>query len=431
MDGTSALQATPQALRRSLGLWQVSVAGVGVILGAGVYALIGPAAAEAGSALWLAFVVAGAAAGLTAYAYARLGAMQPKTSPEFQYTALGFGPRVGFVAGWLMLFADIAAAASVALGFGGYLSHLLGVPLLAAAIGLVGLAVLAVARGVGTSVPLAVALTGVEAAGLLFIIVIGLPAWRETDFTQMPAGLGGIGSAAALIFFAYLGFDELGNFAEEMRAPKRDLPRALWIALVTTTLIYVAVALSATALVPSDVLGRSPAPLATAAGRVLGGAADATLSLVALAATANTVLLLLFAASRSVYGMATAGVLPRALGRLTRSALPLRALVAVTAVAWVLVLIGDLTKVARLTDAAVLISFGLVNASLLRLALARRTPATGSRRALEIVLPTLGIVLCGGLLAYSGWVWILAAGAIGIGGAVFVPAVASSNGGQS
>jgi APA family basic amino acid/polyamine antiporter len=115
-DETSVPATT---LRRSLGLWHVALAGIGVILGAGVYALIGPAAAEAGGALWLAFVVAGVAAALTAYAYARLGTLAPRTSPEFQYTALAFGPRVAFIAGWLMLFADVAAASSVALGFGG------------------------------------------------------------------------------------------------------------------------------------------------------------------------------------------------------------------------------------------------------------------------------------------------------------------------
>ncbi len=90
---------TRPALRRTLGLWQVSAAGIGVILGAGVYALIGPAAGLAGDAVWLAFLVAGVTAALTAYSYARLGAMRPKASPEFQYTALAFGPRVGFVAG--------------------------------------------------------------------------------------------------------------------------------------------------------------------------------------------------------------------------------------------------------------------------------------------------------------------------------------------
>lgn len=400
----------------------MSLAGIGVILGAGVYALIGPAAAEAGNALWLAFVVAGTSAGLTAYAYARLGALRPRTSPEFQYTALGFGPRVGFVAGWLMLFADIAASASVALGFGGYLGHLTGVPLVAGALGLVVLAALAVAAGAATSVRLAVVLTGVEAVGLLFVIAIGLPAWPGADYRQMPAGVAGVGSAAALIFFAYLGFDELGNFAEEMHAPERDLPRALFISLAVTTLIYVAVALSATALVPFETLGRSPAPLALVAGRVLGPAADGLLSLVALAATANTVLLLLFSASRSVYGMSRAGVLPERLARLTTSASPARALGAVAAVACLLALIGDLSSVARLTDAAVLISFMCVNASLAWLGATGRSGAAGSRRALDVVLPGIGGLLSGVLLAYSGWLWIGAALALGAAGFFLNPA---------
>jgi hypothetical protein len=97
------------ALRRTLSLWQVSLSGIGVILGAGVYALVGPAAGLAGNALWLAFLLAGVAAGLTAYSYARLGTMRPKDSPEFQYRALAFGPRIGFLAGWLMLAADLLA----------------------------------------------------------------------------------------------------------------------------------------------------------------------------------------------------------------------------------------------------------------------------------------------------------------------------------
>jgi APA family basic amino acid/polyamine antiporter len=410
------------ALRRSLGLWQVSLAGIGVILGAGVYALIGPAAAEAGSALWLAFVVAGAAAALTAYAYARLGALRPRASPEFQYTALGFGPRAGFVAGWLMLFADIAAAASVALGFGGYLGHLTGLPLVAGALVLVGLAVIAVGAGAAASVRLAVALTAVEAAGLLFVIAVGLPAWPQADYRQMPHGLAGVGSAAALIFFAYLGFDELGNFAEEMHAPERNLPRALFIAVAVTTLIYVAVALSATALVPFEALGRSPAPLALVAGRVLGPAADGLLSVLALAATANTVVLLLFSASRSVFGMARDGVLPRGLARLTTGASPAWALGAVTAVAGSLVLLGDLSRVARLTDAAVLISFTLVNASLTWLALTGRSGATGPRRAADVALPALGVLLSGALLAYSGWPAIGAALLVGAAGLLLNPA---------
>jgi hypothetical protein len=156
---------TPPTLRKTLGLAQVSVAGIGVILGAGVYALIAPAAAHAGDALWLAFLLAGVTAGLTAYAYARLGSMQPKASPEFQYTTLAFGPRVGFFAGWLMLAADIFAAAAVAVGFGGYVAHLAGTPVAVNALGLLVLVGVVLYTGVRLSVTNAVVLTLLEAAG--------------------------------------------------------------------------------------------------------------------------------------------------------------------------------------------------------------------------------------------------------------------------
>jgi basic amino acid/polyamine antiporter, APA family len=200
-------------LRRTLGLWHVSFTGVGVILGAGVYALIGPAAALAGLGLWLAFILAGAAAAFTAYSYARFAAMRPKASPEFQYTALAFGADIGFVAGWLMLLGDIAAAASVALGFGGYLSHLTGTPTAVGAAALVLAAAVAMYAGIGHSVTIAAVLTAVEAAGLLFVIAVGLPSWGHLDSRISAGAPTGIFGAAALIFFAFLGFDELGNLA--------------------------------------------------------------------------------------------------------------------------------------------------------------------------------------------------------------------------
>jgi amino acid transporter len=410
---------TPRALRRTLGLWQVSAAGIGVILGAGVYALIGPAAAHAGQALWLAFLLAGVAAVLTAYSYARLGAMRPRTSPEFQYTALAFGQDVGFVAGWLMLVGDIAAAASVALGFGGYLEHLTGSDVTVGAVLLIVLAGIALYAGVAQSVGLAIVLTVVEAAGLALVIVLGLPAWSRTDYAMSPGGLGGVLSAAALIFFAYLGFDELGNLAEEMRAPERNLPRALFIALAATTLIYIAVALSATAIVPAESLGASRAPLALVARSVLGESAELALALMALAATANTVLLLLFSGSRSIYGMASDGVLPRGLARLSPTQIPVTAMLLVLGIAGVLVLSGDLSSVARLTDAVVLLSFGAVNASLVWLALRGRTPGSAGRRLADVVVPALGVVLCLGLLVEGGWLWIGAALAVGLVGAAY------------
>jgi APA family basic amino acid/polyamine antiporter len=403
-------------LKRALGCWDVSVAGIGVILGAGVYALVAPAAALAGEALWLAFVVAGCAAALTAYAYARLGARRPRASPEFQYTALAFGPRVGFVAGWLMLAADVLAAAAVALGFGGYLRHLTGLPVALGAIALLVIVAALLHAGVAESVRIALVLTFVEAGGLVFVLVAGVPSWGRLDPLAMPAGLGGVSSAAALIFFAYLGFDELGNFAEEMRRPERDLPRALFVAMAASTLIYVGVALSATAVVGAHALGASQAPLALVARLRLGPHADAAMSVIALAATANTVLLLLASAARSVYGMAAAGVLSVRLARVSGTGIPGTATWVVLGVATVLVGFGGLTEVAAMTDAAVLVSFIAVNASLGWLGTRGRLDGGRLRRAVDIGVPALAVLMCGWLLAHiDAWAW-LAAAALGATG---------------
>ncbi len=409
------------ALRRSLGLWRAALSGVGVILGAGVYALIAPAAGRAGGALWIAFLVAGVAAALTAYSYARLGRLRPRNSPEFQYTALAFGPRAGFVAGWLMLAADLLAAATVALGFGGYLAHLAGTPVTANAVALLAALGLVVAVGIDQSVGLAVALTFVEVLGLIAVILLGAPSWTSTNYLEAPHGIAGVWSAASLIFFAYLGFDELGNLAEEMRDPARDLPRALWIAMGVTTTIYVLVALSATGAVGWGALADSPAPLARVAGAVLGERAAAGLAFVALAATANTVLLLLVSASRSVYGMAAAGVLPARLARVGARQVPAEATWLVLVVTGALLFVGGVAEVATLTDAAVLLSFMLVNASLPWLAAHGRSSTMGWRRTADALVPAAAVVLCATLLAHAGWTALGVAVALAAVGLALAP----------
>jgi len=186
--------------------------------------------------------------------------------------------------------------------------------------------------------------------------------------------------------------------------------------VIGSTAIYVLVAVSVVALVPWRELAASPAPLALVAGRVLGPRADTALSVIALAATANTVLLLLVASARSVYGMASAGVLPRALGRVGRRATPWVATVAVLSITAALLFVGSLAEVAALTDGAVLASFALVNASLTWLTWRGRT-GRGRARAVEFAVSSAAVILCGALLLHVG-AWSLGAvaglGATGI-----------------
>jgi amino acid transporter len=253
-------------------------------------------------------------------------------------------------------------------------------------------------------------------ASLIFVIVIGLPAWGRVSLLETPHGVGGLSGAAAPIFFAYLGFDELGNFAEEMREPERNLPRALFLSMAGATAIYVLVALSATAAVDWRDLGASPAPLALVARGALGSSAEVGLTVVALAATANTVLLLLVAASRSVYGMAGAGVLPRRLAGVGGRGIPLAATVLVTLIAAALVLPGDLTRTATLTDAAVLSSFMLVNPSLPWIAYSGVTRTGRARRLVDVGVPAVAFLMCAWLFLHTGWASMGAAAGLAVVG---------------
>jgi APA family basic amino acid/polyamine antiporter len=386
-------------LRRGLGFWGVTLSGVGVILGAGIYALIGPAAGRAGGALWLAFLVAGIVSALTAHSYARLSALYPRDAPEFQYLGAAFGARAGFTAGWVMAASDLVATAAVAIGFAGYLQFLLPVPLAAGALLLIGLSGLVLWAGIRESIGMAVVFTLVEFAGLFLVIVLGASHWGRADYFEMPQGLPGIGGAAALIFFAYLGFDELANLAEETREPRRVLPRAILAAVAITTVVYLLVAVSVVSAVPWQQLEGSASPLALMVGAVAGPRTGLLLALLALAATANTVLLMMLSVSRNLYGMGRAGALPRWLGRVGRRRTPWAATFAAALLAAGFALLGDLTTVAELSNGAVLLLFAMVNLALFSLWRKGNVPGDGKRA----LLPAAGAATCLGLLLYTGW----------------------------
>jgi APA family basic amino acid/polyamine antiporter len=201
------------SLRREVGLAGAAISGTGVIIGAGVYALIGAGAELAGNAVWMAFIVAAVVAGLSAITYARMARRVSRDSPEFQYASHGLGFRTGFLAGWLMLWADMIAAAAVTLAFGGYFATLFGVPLIIASLMLVIFLALVVSAGIHESIILVSILTAAEVIGLLFVALIGIPHWGDQPLLEMSEGFSGVWAASSLIFFAYIGFDELGNLA--------------------------------------------------------------------------------------------------------------------------------------------------------------------------------------------------------------------------
>jgi APA family basic amino acid/polyamine antiporter len=355
-------------LKRALGLPEVTLSGVGIILGAGIYALIGEAAGLAGNAVWVAFGISAVMAACTGLAYAELSSMFPRASAEYAYVGRAFGQTAAFLVGWLILASGVLSAATVALGFGGYVSGLTGIPAVPAALLLIaGLAAIGV-YGIRETALFAIAMTLIEAGGIVFVIVIGIPYLGSVDYFAMPNGLSGVFQASALVFFAYMGFEEMVKLAEETREPEKTIPRALVLALAAAVVLYMLVTVSAVSVLGWERLAATPAPFAAIAEVTLGGSASILISLVALCATANTSLLLIVSTSRLAWGMAADGALPATLARVHPTfRTPWVAVAAAAAIAAAFTLTGEIAYVANATNFALFLTFALINATVILL----------------------------------------------------------------
>ncbi|MEM2908732.1 MAG: amino acid permease [Candidatus Bilamarchaeaceae archaeon] len=383
-------------LKRALGLLETTICGVGIILGAGIYALIGKAAGMAGNAVWISFVIAAIVAGLSGLSYAELASMFPKAGAEYEYVRNAFNKRLAFVIGWLIALSGIVGATTVALGFGGYFEAITGVPTLIAAVALVLMLTALIGYGVKEAAWFAIVGTLFEAGGLLIVIAISIPHLGNVDYLEMPS-MDGVFAAAALVFFAYIGFEEMTRMAEEVKQPEKNMPRALILAIAITTLLYIIVAISAISVVDYRVLAESNSPLADVVSAAWTSDAFFAFSIIALFATANTVLLIMMAASRIIYGMAESGALPKPLAYVNPSRrTPLVAVAAVGILTAGFFLVGGIQEVANLTNLTVFITFIAINASLIKL----RYDAPKAYRAFKVplsigrfpVLPFLAII---------------------------------------
>jgi len=391
-------------LARRLGLLAATMTGLGVIIGSGIYVIIGVAAGQAGNAVWLSFVFAAAGASLTAFSYARLSKIRSQNAPEYQFVSMAFGNSPAFFASWLILLAQIISSAAVALGFAGYLNALTGFPELPAAIGLIVLSSLILYIGISQSATVAIILTVIEVLGLFIIIGIGVPHFGNVDYFEMPLGISGVFTAASLVFFAYLGFEGMANLSEELKNPERDLPRAILLALGISTVFYVMVAISAISLVGWNTLSQSISPLAIVAEQALGPNAGVALSIISLTATANTVLILLLASSRIMHAMARARVLPGILVLVSPNRqTPWLTILVGGLISILLILISNIQQIAEFTNFITLLAFVSVNASALKLLVRERGVSQPGHILLNRVVPILGIAVSIWLAINAGW----------------------------
>lgn len=353
-------------LSRRLGLWSATLSGVGIILGAGIYVIIGAATRDAGSAVWLSFLLAAVLAGMTGLAYAELASMFPFAGASPVYVREAFGRHAGFVLGWIRLSISVISASTVAIGFGGYLAGLIDVPVVGAAIAVLAVSYTIVVWGIRETIAVAIVMTLLETGGLLLVIALGADALGSRSLLEMPHGVLGLMSGAALVFFAFEGFEQIATLSEETRDPTRTIPRAILISIAATALLYVLVAITSASVMPWEELAASASPLAEVARVAAGPTWSNLLAGIALFATFNTALMMLATAARRAYGMANRHMLPPLFGIVgDRRKTPWVAALVLTLCAAAMALAGDVSFAAHTANAAVFLAFLAVNTTVI------------------------------------------------------------------
>tara|TARA_Y100000034_G_scaffold130846_1_gene190314 strand:+ start:904 stop:2151 length:1248 start_codon:yes stop_codon:yes gene_type:complete len=353
-------------LKRTLSLFEVTASGVGIILGAGIYALVGVAASYAGNSLWLSFLIAAVIAAFTGLSYAELSSVFKSNSAEYNYTKRAFNRKLALIIGIFVIFSGVLTAATVSIGFSNYLNALTGLPILVFAGLLIAFLSLINFTGIKLSTKVTIFATFLEVLGLLIIIVLGIRYWGTVDLLSFDFGFKGVLQAAALIFFAYMGFEDIVKLSEETKYPRKNIPKALILSIIITTILYVLVAISAISIMGHEQLAMSNAPLAETASIPLGKIAFVVLAIIALFSTMNTVLLSLVASSRMIYGLSKEEALPKKLGEIhPRTNTPWVAILLMAITGLILLFFRNIEIVANITNITLFVTFGFVNASLL------------------------------------------------------------------
>jgi amino acid transporter len=396
-------------LKRTLSLPLVTLYGLGNILGAGIYVLVGKVAGFAGSSTTLAFVLAMVTAAVTALSYMELAGRYPVSASVSVYLHRAFGKRwLSTAIGLTMVGGGVASAAALAQGFAGYLNSFVAVPTIVGSVALLVVLGAIAIKGIGESAKLAAVLTGLEILGLALVIWFGRKAFTHIDVGRLVAidpavGLSGLFAGAFLAFYAFIGFEDMVNVAEEVRNPRRTMPLAILFALLTSTVLYLLVVVVATTLVSPGELAGSAAPLTLVFERS-GAGQGVFLSLIGMTAAMNGVIVQIIMGSRILYGLANEGWIHRKFGAVQRTyQTPVTATLVVLAAMIAGTVLLPLVSLAQLTSLLVLIIFTLVNASLI--VIKRHHRHHGGYLTVPAPLPYLGVGLCLGTLVLQLFNW--------------------------
>ncbi|MFE2629710.1 amino acid permease [Streptomyces sp. NPDC001651] len=403
------------SLRRSLGLWQLTMISIGATLGTGIFVVLGDAVPEAGPAVTLAFVIAGLTALFSALSYAELAGSIPVAGSSYSYAYATMGELVAWICGWCLVLEYGVSVAAVAVGWGEYLNELLdgtigvtiptvlssapgegGVINLPALI-VVLLAMVFLLGGVRESARANTIMVAVKIAALVLFCAVGFTGFKSGNYADfMPLGMAGVSAAGATLFFSYIGFDAASTAGEEAKDPKKDLPRAIMLSLIIVTALYVLVAGVAVGAWNWTKFEGSQASLAAIMNDVSGQTFWGTLlALGAVISIASVVLTVLYGQTRVLFAMSRDGLVPKALGKVhPKTGAPRLNTVIVSLFCGALAALIPLGKLVDATSIGTLFAFALVNIAVIVLRRKRPELERTFRVPFGPVLPALGFLFC-------------------------------------
>ena len=380
VDSMIAGNERKHGLKRSLGAFELMMLGVGVIIGSGLFVITGVAAAEhAGPALILSFVLAGLACACAALCYGELASAIPASGSSYTFVYVGLGEVFGWFIGWCITLEYVVAMSAIAVGWSAYGANILellgvGLPktLLAdpfsggviniPAIFIVSLMAVLQLKGTKASARLNNILVFVKLAVILiFVILIARSIDLDNYEPFMPFGWSGVFSGAAVVFFAFLGFDAIANSAEEVKNPQKDMPRGIIGSLVIATTLYIIVTLMLTGAIKYTEYAGVAAPVAYALNEAGIRWGSALVSVGAIAGLTTGVLVLLGSESRLVYSMARDGLMPSSFSKVSDSGVPRRAVVCVWIVGGLIAGFVPIDRIAELCNIGTLWAFFMVS----------------------------------------------------------------------
>lgn len=357
-------------LKRELGLLDAVGIGLGAVMGAGIFVVTGVAAGTAGPGFLIGLAVAGVAATFNGLSSAQLGARYPQSGGTYEYGYVLVNPAAGFAAGWMFLASKLAAAGTVALGFGHYAAALVpGIsPVLVGAVAVV-LVTAANLFGIRKAGRFNLAIVALTLVSLMAFVVAGIPSLDANNLTPFaPHGWTGVAESSALLFFAYTGYARLATLGEEVRDPATTIPKAIMATLALSFVIYLTVGAVAAGSVGSDALAASRSPLERAAETFTFPAVGKLLAVGAATAMLGVLLSQILGISRMMLAMARRGDLPVGLSEIgKRSGVPTRGILLTGAIALTLALAGTLESVISAAAFTILIYYSITNFSALKL----------------------------------------------------------------